>query len=251
MIDKIIQKAKDVLADQPFLYRLAGMVFGPITRHRERMEKARKAAYFHEHALDVLKAFVNSMDEGGFKYTLAFGSILGAIREHGFIKHDIDIDTAMWIDDFSPEVVTTLEKAGFTWLFCNMVDEGRLGREDTFEYQGVRIDIFYFYPAIDTYPYCCDFLKPEKEGDHFLARRIEVPYTRGRKKTRFEDMEVYIPENAEEICTFRYGPNYMTPDPDWNWVNELKHLVEWKEKRSVTTHKKYPHGEPGTSPQKG
>lgn len=249
-MDKIIKKAKEMLADQPFFYRLAGMVFGPITRHRERVEKARKATYFHAHALDALKAFIDCMEAGGFKYTLAFGSILGAIREHGFIKHDIDIDMAMWIDDFTPEMVTALEKAGFTWLFCNLVDDGRLGREDTFVYNGVRIDIFYFYPAIDTYPYCCDFLASKEEKGHFLARRVEMPYPRKRRKTRFEGIEVYIPENAEEICTFRYGPNYMTPDPNWNWVNEVNHLVEWKEKLNVTTHQKYPHGQPTTSSQK-
>ena len=250
-MDKLIKKAKEILENQPFLYRLAGIIFGPITRHRERVEKAQKAAYFHAHALEALKAFVDCMEAGGFKYTLAFGSILGAIREHGFIKHDIDIDTSMWIDDFSPEVVTALEKAGFTWLFCNLVDDGRLGREDTFEYNGVRIDIFYFYPAIDTYPYCCDFVLRKEEKGKFMARRIEVPYKRERKKTHFEGIEVYIPENAEEICQFRYGPNYMTPDPSWNWVNELKHLVEWKDKLDVTTHNKYPHGQPATPPQKG
>ena len=249
-MDRLIKKAKEMLANQHLLYRLAGIVFGPITRHRERVEKAQKAKYFHAHALEALKAFVDCMEAGSFKYTLAFGSILGAIREHGFIKHDIDIDTSMWIDDFSPEVVTALEKAGFTWLFSNLVDEGRLGREDTFEYNGVKIDIFYFYPAIDTLPYCCDFLYMKESKDQFMARRIEVPYTRGRKKARFEDIEVYIPENAEEICTFRYGPNYMTPDPSWNWVSERKHLVEWKDKLDVTTHKKYPHGQPATPPQK-
>ena len=242
---QLIEKAQKVLSNHPSLYRLAHLIFGPITSYMERKEKARKSAYFHAHARDVLKAFVDCMDAGGYKYTLAFGSILGAIREHGFIHHDLDIDTSMWIDDFDPAMVTALEEAGFTWAFSYMVDDGRLGREDTFERDGVRIDIFYFYPPIDALPYCCDFpIIKDSQPHKNLARRIEVPLTRGRKKVPFEDIEVYVPENAEEICLFRYGPNYMTPDPTWNWVNERNHLVEWTDKLDVTTCQKYPHGQP-------
>ena len=242
-MDKLIKSAKRVLNDHPLLYKIAGFVFGPITRHKYRVEMEQKRKAFHTYALEALKAFVECMDNGGFKYTMAFGSILGAIREHGFIKYDLDIDTAMWIDDFSEDVVTALEKAGFTWRLSFWVDNGRLGREDTFEYKGVHIDIFYFYPAIDTYPYCCDFTwLTGKQTGKCLPRRIEVPMARERRKVTFEDIEVYVPANAEEICEFRYGPDYMIPNPQWNWVKERKHLVEWYDKLDMTTSYRYPHG---------
>ncbi len=244
-MDKLIKSAKKALAGHSSLYGLAGFIFGPVTRRRERKEKARKMKIFQENALDALKAFVGCMEEQKVRYTLAFGSILGAIREHGFIKHDIDIDTAMWIDDFNPGIVTALEKAGFTWVFSHTVDGGKLGREDTFEYHGVHIDIFYFYPAIDKLPYCCDFLWQDELGPHSrLPRRLEIPVSHERRKVLFEGIEVYVPDNAEEFCEFRYGPDYMTPNPKWNWVNEHDHTVEWYDKVGVTESRKYPHGKP-------
>lgn len=244
-MDKIIRNAKKALSGHDTIYGLAGFVFGPVTRHRERQKKARQIKIFRENALDALKAFVDCMEEQGIKYTLAFGSILGAIREHGFIKHDIDIDTAIWIDDYKPDMVAALEKVGFTWVFSHTVDDGKLGREDTFEYHGVRIDVFYFYPAIDKLPYCCDFLWQDELGPSCrLPRRVEIPLSHERRKVPFEGIEVYVPDNAEEFCKFRYGSDYMTPNPSWNWINEREHIVEWHDKVGVTKSQKYPHGKP-------
>lgn len=242
-MDKIINKAKQALSGHPVLYWTAKAIFGPVTRYKERQMIARKQRVFQENAHEVLRLFVNCMEEQEVKYTLAFGSILGAIREHGFIKYDLDIDTAMWIDDFKPQMVDALERAGFTWLFSHKVDDGRLGREDTFEYLGVKIDVFYFYPAFDKLPYCCDFVHEQGMNSHQrLPRRVEIPFSRERRKVSFEGMEVFVPENAEQFCEFRYGTDYMTPDPNWRWEGESEHVVEWREMVDVTESVKYPHG---------
>lgn len=243
-MDKIINKAKQALSGHPVLFWVAKVIFGPVTRYNERQIIARKQQVFQKNAREVLMLFINCMEEQEVKYTLAFGSVLGAIREHGFIKHDLDIDIAMWSDDFKPQMVDALERTGFTWLYSHKVDDGRLGREDTFVYQGVRIDVFYFYPAVNQLPYCCDFLLEQGMTSHQrLPRRVEIPYSRVRRKVDFEGMEVYVPDNAEEFCEFRYGADYMTPNPNWRWEGESEHVVEWREKIEVTESIKYPHGE--------
>ncbi len=243
MIGNLLKILKGLSLRYPRLHMVIAPFFRPLTSYVYQKERKRKNKIFQEYALEALTLFDDSMRRAGVEYTLAFGSILGAIREHGFIKHDLDIDTAVWIDDFTPSIIQELEKAGFVWVFEHMVDEGKLGREDTFEYRGVRIDIFYLYPPINQYPYCCDFLYEDgmKENQR-LPRRIEVPFSRERRKVPFENIEVYVPANAEEFCAFRYGPDYMVPNPSWSWIEEHDALVEWREKIDVTSNRKYPHG---------
>lgn len=214
---------KDIIKSIPFLYK-------PIVTIIYRHSRRKQAKLYRDYGGEALRLFDECMEKNGYKYTLAFGSILGAIREHGFIKHDLDIDTFMWIEDFKPEIIDSLEKAGFTW-FCNMsIENDKYGREDTFKYKGVSIDVFYLYPAIDKYPYCCDFVPfREKEKNKRFPRRVEIPVSKNRKRVPFETIEVYVPENAEEVCEFRYGPNYMTPDPNWHWESSYNAIKEWPE----------------------
>lgn len=197
---------------------------------------------FRKYAIEALQRFTEVLTENGFEYTLAFGTLLGAIREKGFIKHDLDIDVAMWAEDWSPKIRTCLEANGFRLWHSYEVEDGHLGREETYEYNNVTIDIFYFYPAIDDYPYCCDFLMQPNtvsrlqcmtEYGGCLPRRIELPLKKERKLTEFEGRSFYVPENANEILEFRYGKSYMIPNPEWGINSYTMHMVEWADKLGV------------------
>ena len=73
-----------------------------------------------------------------------------------------------------------------------------------------------------------------------LPQRLEMPIIKERRLEQFETLQLPVPINAEEICTMRYGPNYMTPDPSWHWENEKNTVVEWYEMISLTKHTSYP-----------
>lgn len=198
---------------------------------------------FRTHGLHVLKEFTACMDSHNRPYVMFAGSMLGAIREHGFIKHDLDIDTAMWIDDFCPQVIDELFQAGFRVLHTFSIDNDRLGKELTFEHlrTGIHIDIFFFYPPYKDSPYFCDFIQePGMKVHQRMPRRIELPLIKERKKVPFEDTQVYVPANVEELCALRYGPDYMTPNPNWNWKRSKDSTVEWREMIPLTTHQRTP-----------
>lgn len=54
----------------------------------------------HEHLLDLMIQFDSLCVSNGIQYTLHGGSLLGAVREHGFIPWDDDIDIAMTRAEF-------------------------------------------------------------------------------------------------------------------------------------------------------
>ena len=51
--------------------------------------------------LGILKKFDSICKENGLEYSLAYGTMLGAIRHKGFIPWDDDMDIAMTRDDYN------------------------------------------------------------------------------------------------------------------------------------------------------
>ena len=53
-----------------------------------------------EVSLKILKQITNVCEEHGFRYTLAFGTLIGAVRHKGFIPWDDDVDILMPRPDY-------------------------------------------------------------------------------------------------------------------------------------------------------
>ena len=197
---------------------------------------------FRMHALDLLESFDKCMVDNNIDYTLIFGTLLGAIREHGFIGHDLDIDVALFIEDRSEKLAEVLNSAGFRLKHRFSIDDGTLGCEESYMYKntGVSIDIFYIHPAINELPYVCcwncvgdsvNLMDSMRKYGHVIPRRIEMPISRKLNRVDFETIQVNISETAKDMSEYSYGPNFMTPDP--NYVAPTNHRVIWYEKKAI------------------
>ena len=206
--------------------------------YKKKLERKRNQNFQHS-SLTVLSAFDECMQINNIPYTLIFGSLLGAVREHGFIKHDLDIDVAIHSTLRSEKLYNAMQKAGFSLIHRFIIEDGSLGCEDTFEYKdtGVTIDIFYIYPAIDQFTYCCCWNNAEgcttlresiKKIGGVYPRRIEQPIGHQYIRVPFEQIEVSITSNAHECLAFAYGNDYMIPDP--NYQPPTTHRYIWYEK---------------------
>lgn len=209
----------------------------------------RRINIFKENGMRVLNDFDQVMTKASYPYFLVFGSMLGAVREHGLIKHDLDLDVAMWYDDSDDNLLPVLERAGFRLDHSFEVDEGRGGREWTLKKDGVCIDIFFVYAPIRKYPYCCDFPHNYEETgcvswDQLVKkyggvppRRIELPFNKNIIRTQFETLQLPILQNSHEILKMRYGKNYMTPIPHWTGrdIETVEHFVVWHDKLAKYT----------------
>lgn len=219
----------------PGVKALLKPIYYPIKALFEKSQRKK----FLSNGLSVLQRFDRCLEKLNIEYTLAFGTLLGAVREKGFIKHDLDIDVYVWGSQHSERMVAGLKSAGFDLIHSFVVEDGSIGREETYKCDGVAIDIFYLYEDGGEYPYCCDFgtidkcptlnLCMQKYG-RVKVRRLELPVTRERVRVPFESIELYIPANAHEILRFRYGNDYMIPNPAWGINSYNVHIREWTEK---------------------
>ena len=216
---------------------------GPIYRKYEQLKLARfhkkERANFKRHAIEAIEAFDKCMSRNGRRYCLATGTLLGAIRDGGFIPHDEDIDTFMSIEDYSPEIIDELAKDGIKLRRSFSIESGKFGKEDSFVYKGVQIDIFYVYPDDEGNSYFTDYVSFQdcvslkmciKKHGGLLPRKILMPNIAAVKRIPFMNLFLPVPVNSDDILKSRYGASYMTPNPAWSPLDKNPNVQTWPEK---------------------
>lgn len=131
--------------------------------------------------LDLLKVFHEFCGEKSINYSLAYGTLLGAIRHKGYIPWDDDIDICMLREDYEKLELLFPENYQNTYDFYTLNRSkkwnrsyGKFFNTKTIEIEtsndnvgiGVSIDIF----PIDDVPDIDSFLKRVCKRNRFLTR---------------------------------------------------------------------------------
>lgn len=172
-----------------------------------------------EDAAETLHKTKELLDEAGIKFSLAFGSLLGAVRDNGHVaKGDKDVDLLIWEEDK---------------LRNNLIDFYSKGLKVTRIYPGrqysLRVNMNSF---IDIY------IMRELEGILNLPWRFycsqlawwEVPkkfFARWSKIT-FLGEECMCPENPERLLEFWYGSDWRIPQDKKGTYHVKAFQVYWK-----------------------
>lgn len=165
---------------------------------------------------DNLLIFKRLADKAGLRFSLAYGTLLGAIREHGFIPHDEDIDLAILQEDIEifKNLLWDLREEGFEVMrfdrrnsLCSIIRKG--------EY----IDIYIFRKL-------CDGVR-EFNGEAILEK-----YLTDLEEIDFQGSKFLIAREAADFCLFEYGESWQTPiamkpyDMAW-YQKKLSQLFWW------------------------
>lgn len=181
----------------------------------------------HKCGYGALSRLHKLLTENNIAYHCEAGTLLGIIRDGGFIKHDDDIDICVPPGDVSmPSVLKVFIDAGYQVLQC-LEYAGRLSEFSVRDRTGIPIDVFTCRFA-DNEPekmyqmfprWSPDRTYPNARANHLL----EFEYVRptGVKTIMIHEVETMIPENYIEVLDSEFGP-WRVPDPTFK-SEMLKH----------------------------
>lgn len=214
MIDAVKERVKKTLKNS----RFGGVVYEPLHRLWRLYSVPRRRRNLHKNGYRLLEEIDALMIRHGIPYYCEAGTLLGLIRDKGFIRHDDDIDLGVLPETVKPaEILKVLLSADFKWVAGHEYD-GRF-IEFTVEKYGIPVDVF-FHRKSET-PGCFDeiFLRYYKDVDYPSDRNnsallFRYVATIGLKRYQVRGIEVNVPENYREVLSSLYGP-WETPDPNF------------------------------------
>lgn len=216
-----IQNFKIFIKDSfPIFSRILRRILSPYIKYKNKKYRKLRNINFQDKAVKVFSQFCEALNEANIEYWLTFGTLLGAIREKGFISHDLDIDVAVFSDVDFEIMHEKLIRKGFKLsrkieIYTNNASE--VGFEKNYTKDSVSIDIFVFHKGEEYIVYTHDFLDSTTIGGltiYNVVRRLTLPLN-GFIDYTFLNNKVLIPQNYPEYLSAHYGSDYMIPNPKW------------------------------------
>jgi hypothetical protein len=155
------------------------------------------------------------LDECGYPAMIAYGTLLGAVREGNFLAHDDDVDMLIPIPAANRDEVEKvlaplaeqLRSKGWRVSRPNSYTNFHLGEPET----GLHVDVF---------PLLVDGERSSLHMEKMRLRDIATDVVLPPKPFTFLGREVLVPADPEAFLADRYGDGWSTPDPfyDWPWA---------------------------------
>lgn len=152
-------------------------------------------------------------------FMLAWGTLLGAVREHDFITHDEDIDLVVK-EEYRERFLANLEnlrKEGFELVRYDRRDLYSLMRN------GEYIDLYFYRPVGDGLWYCSGYLV----ADDFMREPDEIEFLGGRFLTHSNHMDAIETEYGSSWNVPIVYNNYNMPAHKKLLFCIKEHLKDW------------------------
>lgn len=161
-------------------------------------------------------------DEAGIKFSLTFGSLLGAVRSGTVIPGDGDVDVYTWEEDKLREHLIDFYDKGLK--VCRIYP----GRLYTFELDPICcIDVYIYRElrGILSLPWRSSYIAI---WDHIHPKKLFTGY----KEIEFLGEKVLCPEKPEKLLEFWYGPDWRIPQ-DKKGIYEIRSMYYLRVMSSV------------------
>jgi ubiquinone/menaquinone biosynthesis C-methylase UbiE len=166
-------------------------------------------------ALQLYAALRAELASAGLQPALVYGTLLGAVRERGFIGLDLDFDCAY----LSPHRDGSAAAQRLRDLAFALIDKGfRVQADPAYliisrpDAPAVRIKLFHVYvddAGLLQFPF-------GTANDAAVTGEAWLPL----HETTLADVPVLVPRDAERILEAIYGASWRVPDPGFRWSRE-------------------------------
>ena len=169
---------------------------------------------------EVLKDLAAIFKKYNIPAFAAYGTMLGFVRDHGFIAHDDDMDIGVMPGAWTPQKVlkVLLEKEkGFKILFIfkfrDKVTEFKV------EYKHIPIDFFFYEETANEFLSHLYFFVDGIDYPSSNANSMKIVHTpkfKGIECIRIFDVEFPVLKDPERVLTALYGEGWRVPDKGWH-----------------------------------
>lgn len=227
--------------------RLGKLLYPIVQRIYKIFNIPKKRRLLQRNGLEILRVLDSTLHDLNIEYFVDYGTLLGVIREGGFIKTDDDIDITIC----NPEVdarmlVRQLLERGFEFIHA-LEYQGKT-RLFSMSWRGTSVDFYlrdwsedraeYWIYGIYFDPH---LVYPGEEWNS--CRRICYPLSMVPERFQFKGIIISIPHGAEDHLKFEYGVDWRIPDPSCKSVSDKKVLVMSDFARRVISLEKFLNGE--------
>ena len=196
------------------------IIYGPLHVMYRLWAVPRRRRLLRQNGPAILKELAKIFKKNNVPAFAAYGTMLGFVRDHGFIAHDDDIDIGVMPGEWTPQRLLHLlleEEHGFHVLFVFKF-RGKV-TEFKVEYKKVPID-FFFYEETEN-----EFLSPlyfYVEGVDYPSpsansmKIVHTPKFEGVEWIPVFDGEFPIVKNPGKFLAALYGEGWRVPDKSWH-----------------------------------
>ena len=173
------------------------------------------AQVFHRQIHQVFPLVIKKFDSLGIDYFICFGTLLGAIRENDFIKHDDDLEFGVFSDQYYSQLAWKFDEIGFKKQYRYYLADSSIKNEGFVEKYSngqIHFDLFVYSRSTDNI-WCWSYLKDE--SNVLTAIKLQWPNS-GLQRIIFQGLEVPVPRNPKGFLEALYGKGWSKPCVYWD-----------------------------------